>query len=92
MSALSLISALFVGVTLGVVIMSLMIMAKDRVAENEGAAIFAEEINARIAMWGTDESAGADHQLIIDIREMCESVIERAGPYENNFDVNSTNG
>lgn len=92
MSAMSLIVALFVGVMFGVVITALMVMAKDRKPENEGAALFAFTVLDRIADWKVESSGGNPAFLVPSLIQMCEEAIKRAEMHEEKFPPDSTNG
>lgn len=92
MSVVTLIVTLFLGVLLGLTLMAMLVMAKDRKSEDSGAAGLAVQIIERINTWGSDERADASQQAMIEIRDMCELAVDRAESHETSWVVDSTNG
>lgn len=84
--------ALLVGFLIGFFVFALLAIAKERVPENEGAALLGFEILDLMADYSGDFKADATQRMEAEIRGKCEKAIERAGMHEILYDVNSTNG
>lgn len=82
MEIVTLAAPLFVGVVIGFVIAALLVMAKDRPAEDEGAASFAFEVLDRIADWRVDLSLHKTANFERDLIRMCDEAIDRAQDHE----------
>ena len=98
-AALTLILALFIGVTFGIVIAAMVSMAKERGAEKVGAGELANVVLEVIGKWeglGWDGVSPTRHECvdaIYHIKMHCmKASIEAAEHEEKNYTPDSTNG
>lgn len=91
-AALATIAMLFLGFTVGVVVMALMTAAKNDSAEREGAAQLAAAVLDRMALWKFDGGKDGTMCFEEDIAQICGRALERGENHENNFVLDSTNG